>query len=84
LTFKARQPHRSPSTLLIVTAADEAVNYPTEFFECTRCATEATVRTAVENRRVNYYVTKYQPAKTLEQHAAYSEKINSNVVKQKS
>ncbi|VDK72957.1 unnamed protein product [Onchocerca ochengi] len=41
---------------------------------------DTTARTAIENRRANYHVAKYQPGKILQPHAACSKKNMSNVV----
>ncbi|VDM93884.1 unnamed protein product [Onchocerca ochengi] len=41
----------------------------------------ANARTAVENRCAYYHFAKYQPAKTLQQYAACSKKLMSNVIK---
>lgn len=58
--------------------ADETVNYPTEFILST---INATARTAIEKRCTNYHVVKYQLAKALQRHVAFSKKkLMNNVV----
>ncbi|VDK67230.1 unnamed protein product [Onchocerca ochengi] len=49
--------------------ADKAVK---RIFEFIRFASDTTARTAIENRHASYHVAKYQPAKTLQRHAASS------------
>ncbi|VDK78203.1 unnamed protein product [Onchocerca ochengi] len=51
-----------------------------EIFEFTRSAGDVIACTTIENRRANYHVEKYQPAKTLQRHTIAVKKLMSNFV----
>ncbi|XP_069190217.1 uncharacterized protein [Procambarus clarkii] len=63
-----------------VEEADEAVRYPTELLNSLDLPWIPTHNNrSIEIQLANYYVAKYQPAKTLQGHAPCSKKIFNNV-----